>query len=195
VDAQDRRAALARLAADLERGAITHDDYTRFAERLGMPAGFDTTDTAAAGAVSIAATSQTELASWGRRAAAKLADFVFIVVALFLVLPVSTSTADGAAAPLGATLLIAWLVYLLLYPWFMVALWGQTPGKMALGIKVVRGSDEGGVGWLRALGRYASEFALGLFSIPLLLSYLWPLWDSRKETLHDKMAGTIVTRV
>ena len=192
MDAQDRRAALARLAADLERGAITPDEYTRFAERLGMPAGFDTAD---AGAVSTAATSQTELASWGRRAAAKLADFGFIVVSLFLALAVSTSTADGAAAPLGAVLLVAWLLYFFLYPWFTVALWGQTPGKMALGVKVVRGSDEGRVGWLRALGRYASEFALGLFSIPLLLSYLWPLWDSRKATLHDKMAGTIVTRV
>jgi len=86
------------------------------------------------------------------------------------------------------------VLYLLFYPWFTVALWGQTPGKMAVGIKVVRGSDEGRVGWGRALGRYLSEFALGLFSLPLLLSYLWPLWDSRNETLHDKMAGTIVTR-
>ena len=192
MDAQTRRAELARLAADLERGAITPDEYTRFAERLGMPAGFDMTE---AEAVSTAATSQTELASWGRRAAAKLVDLVVVFAALIFAIAVSASVADGAAAPLGAVLLVAWLLYIFLYPWFTVALFGQTPGKMAVGIKVVRGSDEGRVGWLRALGRYLSEFALGLFSIPLLLSYLWPLWDSRKETLHDKMAGTIVTRV
>jgi uncharacterized RDD family membrane protein YckC len=148
-----------------------------------------------AGAASTAATSQMALASWGRRAAAKLVDFVVVFAALMFALAVSASTADGAAAPLGATLVVAWLLYLFLYPWFTIALWGQTPGKMALGVKVVRGSDEGRVGWGRALGRYLSELALGLFSLPLFLSYLWPLWDSRNETLHDKMASTIVTRV
>jgi uncharacterized RDD family membrane protein YckC len=192
VDAQARRAALARLAADLERGAITPGEYTRFAEQLGMPTGLDTSD---AGAVSTTAASQTELASWGRRAAAKLVDLVIVFGALIFAIAVSAAVVDSAAAPLGVAVAIAWVLYLFLYPWFTVALWGQTPGKMALGIKVVRGSDEGRVGWGRALGRYLSEFALGLFSLPLLLSYLWPLWDSRKETLHDKMAGTIVTRV
>ncbi len=192
MDAQARRADLARLAADLERGAITPGEYTRFAEQLGMPTGFDTPD---AGAVSTSVTSPTELASWGRRAAARLVDLVVVFAALIFAIVVSASSADGAAAPFGAAVIVAWLLYLFLYPWFTVALWGQTPGKMAVGIKVVRGSDEGRVGWSRALGRYLSEFALGVFSLPLLLSFLWPLWDSRNETLHDKMAGTIVTRV
>jgi hypothetical protein len=154
VDAQTRRAELARLAADLERGAITPDEYTRFAERLGMPAGLDA---AYAGALSTAATSQTALASWGRRAAAKLVDLVVVVAALIFAAVVSASFADGAAAPLGVAVVIAWLLYLFLYPWFTVALGGQTPGKMAVGIKVVRGSDEGRVGWGRALGRIVTR--------------------------------------
>ena len=34
----------------------------------------------------------------------------------------------------------------------------------------------------------------GLLSIPRLLDYLWPAWDKRSQTLHDKVAGTIVIR-
>jgi uncharacterized RDD family membrane protein YckC len=30
--------------------------------------------------------------------------------------------------------------------------------------------------------------------LPLLLAYLWPIWDRRNQTLYDKMAGTIVVR-
>jgi uncharacterized RDD family membrane protein YckC len=35
---------------------------------------------------------------------------------------------------------------------------------------------------------------LSIVTIPILLSYLWPLWDTRNQTLHDKMANTIVVR-
>jgi uncharacterized RDD family membrane protein YckC len=35
---------------------------------------------------------------------------------------------------------------------------------------------------------------LSFCSLPLLISYLWPLWDSRNQTLHDKMASTIVVK-
>ncbi|MFI5035495.1 MAG: RDD family protein [Acidimicrobiales bacterium] len=33
-----------------------------------------------------------------------------------------------------------------------------------------------------------------LFFIPLLVDLLWPAWDKRNQTLHDKIAGTLVLR-
>ena len=33
------------------------------------------------------------------------------------------------------------------------------------------------------------------FLLPLVLAYLWPLWDKRNQTLDDKMVNTIVVRV
>jgi len=33
-----------------------------------------------------------------------------------------------------------------------------------------------------------------LLELPLLLSYLWAAWDGRRQTLYDKVAGTVVTR-
>jgi uncharacterized RDD family membrane protein YckC len=33
-----------------------------------------------------------------------------------------------------------------------------------------------------------------LFIVPLLLDLLWPIWDKRNQTLHDKIANTVVLR-
>ena len=71
---------------------------------------------------------------------------------------------------------------------------GTELGKMALGIRVVRNEDADRVSYPRALGRASSVWVLGIFSLPLLLAYLWPLWDRRNQTLYDKMASTIVVR-
>ena len=88
-----------------------------------------------------------------------------------------------------------WFLGPSLYAWLMVGAWGQTLGKMAVGVKVVQSSDAGRVSYLRSLGRAASTWLLGVLFLPILLAYLWPLWDRRNQTLYDKMAGTIVVRV
>jgi len=65
---------------------------------------------------------------------------------------------------------------------------GRTPGKMLLGLKVY--STEGkkisfGIAFLRAVGTIIS-------SIPLNLGFIWAAFDGRKQTWHDKIAGTVV---
>jgi uncharacterized RDD family membrane protein YckC len=66
-----------------------------------------------------------------------------------------------------------------------------TPGKMAIGAKVVDGKtgESATVGQL--IGRY---FAYFLSIIPLLLGCFWIAFDPRKQGLHDKLAGTVVVR-
>jgi uncharacterized RDD family membrane protein YckC len=139
-----------------------------------------------------------QLASWGRRAAALLVDGV-VVSAVFVgsvLLAVATEDAETGEVPVAVGLLVifAFLAFPLLYWWLMVGRWGQTLGKMALGEKVVRAEDAGPVGYARAFGRMATQSLLGLFVVPLFIAYLWPLWDRRKQTLYDKMVGTIVVR-
>ncbi|HYZ18217.1 MAG TPA: RDD family protein [Gaiellaceae bacterium] len=41
-----------------------------------------------------------------------------------------------------------------------------------------------------ATGRYLITIAFGILHIPLILDYLWPLWDSQNQTLHDKIPLT-----
>jgi uncharacterized RDD family membrane protein YckC len=71
---------------------------------------------------------------------------------------------------------------------------GQTIGKRAMGIRVVR-EDGLPLSFVTALVREA----LGR-QVPALLSsglyvpvdYLWPLWDARHQALHDKVGRTFV---
>lgn len=72
---------------------------------------------------------------------------------------------------------------------------GQTVGNMAVHTRVVDSRTGGSISYGKALGRWASEFLLViLFFIPWILDILWPLWDRENQTLHDKMAGTVVLR-
>jgi hypothetical protein len=49
-------------------------------------------------------------------------------------------------------------------------------------------SDETGrsIGFGRAFGRYAITAVFGFLFIPVILDYLWPLWDKKNQTLHDR---------
>jgi uncharacterized RDD family membrane protein YckC len=44
-----------------------------------------------------------------------------------------------------------------------------------------------------ALGRYLLQSILT--TVTLYLNVLWPLWDTKNQTLHDKVCSTVVIRV
>ena len=85
----------------------------------------------------------------------------------------------------GAVLSISYAV-------FFIGYCGQTPGKMALRIKVIR-TDGSPVNY----GRAALREVLGKFisSILLGIGYLMVAFDSRKQGLHDKIADTFVIKL
>jgi uncharacterized RDD family membrane protein YckC len=78
---------------------------------------------------------------------------------------------------------------------------GQTPGKQIARIRVVRESGEPltyGYSLLRELAvKQLLIGSVGAFflSIPVLLDYLWPLWDDQNRALHDMVAQTRVVEV
>lgn len=68
---------------------------------------------------------------------------------------------------------------------------GQTPGKMLLGLRVVRPTGEAmtfGIAFLRWVGYLFSGLFFGL-------GFLWIAFDGRKQGWHDKLAATLVVRV
>jgi uncharacterized RDD family membrane protein YckC len=139
-----------------------------------------------------------EYASWGRRAVAYLLDALVVVGIIFVV--ALAIALVGSAVGDNAAFLVVSVVLIIGLPVFYFVYYvgnerGQTYGRRALGIQV-RSSDTGGpVGYGRAFGRYAITFLFGIFTFPLIIDYLWPLWDSRNQTLHDKAASTIVVRL
>lgn len=84
-----------------------------------------------------------------------------------------------------------------LYISIMLSLRGQTVGNMAVGTRVVDSQTGSAITGGKAVGRAAAQLLFQVFSfllIPILLDYLWPLWDRENQTLHDKMAGTVVLK-
>jgi uncharacterized RDD family membrane protein YckC len=68
---------------------------------------------------------------------------------------------------------------------------GATPGKMALGVRIVDATDGGRPDAAQFIGRYAASF---LSLLVLGLGYFWIAFDARKQGWHDKLAGTVVVR-
>lgn len=65
-----------------------------------------------------------------------------------------------------------------------------TLGKQALRIKVVS-TDKQRISFMNALGRYFGKI---LSTVILLIGFLMMLWDDKKQTLHDRLAGTLVIK-
>jgi uncharacterized RDD family membrane protein YckC len=70
---------------------------------------------------------------------------------------------------------------------------GQTPGKMVMKLQVRDEATGGAVGYGKAALRYIVGAVLfALCFIPGVVDMLFPLWDPKRQTLHDKAANTLV---
>ena len=85
-------------------------------------------------------------------------------------------------------------------------MWKQaTPGKLVVGLRVRMRDRPGPMPIGTVLLRWAGQFGVGIVGlVPVLgfltfiytlLDYLWPLWDDKKQAIHDKIAKTNVVRV
>jgi len=66
-----------------------------------------------------------------------------------------------------------------------------TPGKMAIGAKIVDEKTGGKPSTGQLIGRYLGYY---VSILPLMLGIIWVGIDSRKQGFHDKLAGTLVVR-
>ena len=123
---------------------------------------------------------------WGRFVASLLDSIILSIIGWILgfilsFLPFWFGTAISIGYAIGS------IVY---YPGFWV--WkGATPGKTMMGVKIVK-ADGSPIGIGRAIARYFSYF---ISIITLGAGYLMIAWDSKKQGLHDKIAGTYVVEV
>jgi len=78
-----------------------------------------------------------------------------------------------------------------IYYTIAISRWGQTLGALALSLKVVHPDGSlvsPGRAFVRWIGALVSSVVFGL-------GYLWMIWDKRKQTWHDKFAGSVVVKV
>ena len=128
----------------------------------------------------VPAAAAVEYAGFWLRFGARIIDSILLLILQFI-LAVTGLTLGGPST----------VIILFVYFWLFTGLKGQTPGKMAVGIKVVdaRANVPGlGPAGIREIpGKIIST----LF---LFLGFFWVIWDSNKQGWHDKLAGTFVVK-
>jgi uncharacterized RDD family membrane protein YckC len=140
-----------------------------------------------------------QLASWLRRGAALLLDAAILGLVVAATMLAAGVPADELRERLegGETALFVaiFLVPEAIYQTAMIGSRNQTLGKMAVGIAVLDAESRSPIGYGRAFTRWISTAALrALFTIPTIVDHLWPLRDKRNQTLHDKVARSVVVR-
>ncbi|MGW7025404.1 RDD family protein [Streptomyces decoyicus] len=105
------------------------------------------------------------------------------------------SSASSSATPVFALILItlAGLVTLgaALFVCAKEGKTGQTPGKKAMNIRLVKETTGQPIGFGMAFVRKLCHAVDG----PLCgLGYWWPLWDEKSQTFADKIVGTVVVK-
>ncbi len=106
---------------------------------------------------------------------------------------VSTDTYSGSVNAFGIVVILLGLLIAIGIQawnrWVRQGRTGQSLGKQALGITLVRMGDGRPVGALMAFVRDLCHFFDGILCY---IGYLWPLWDARRQTFADKIVSTVV---
>lgn len=114
-------------------------------------------------------------------------SFTFQVVGM--VAGGSNSIVGSIVKSLGSLIVF---VIQIVYATYFIGSRGQTPGKMIMKIKVVKIDTNEVPGYTKAflreaVGKFVSSLVFGL-------GYFWAIWDPKKQTWHDKIAGTVVVK-
>jgi len=137
-------------------------------------------------------------AAWSRRVIASLLDGALGSGVAFLALGAPALTLPFLGAALGYNgsqytgvttwTNSGWAVGTVLAAVVMQAYLGATPGKLVMGLTVVRIADARPIGLLRTVMRYV----LHIFDAILLIGFLLPLWTTERQTIADRLASTVV---
>lgn len=103
---------------------------------------------------------------------------------------ISAASSDSVGLAMVGLSMLLNLTLAATYDTFFHGRMGATPGKMALGLRVVSASGER-ISYARALGRYFAEILSGMI---LGLGYLMAAFDDQKRALHDRICDTRVIR-
>lgn len=133
-------------------------------------------------------------APFSLRCGALLIDYILIICIVTLSTLIArlmghgARSAGGTAETLG---IVSALVLAILNFVFLAAVWGQTLGKWATGIRIER-IDGRELSFGRALLRHLVGYPLSLLTLGI--GFLIAGLNSEGRTLHDFIAGTVVVR-
>ncbi len=142
-------------------------------------------------------------APWLRRVVAAILDALLLTGATWVLvrnddvappslslpgLPFAVAAGSSQAADAPWWWHSPWLVLVVVVMLGLQADTGWTPGKVVVGIRVLREADLRPAGFLRTLARVPVHLVDSL----LMIGYLRPLWERKNRTFADSALGTVV---
>lgn len=133
-------------------------------------------------------------AGFWKRYAAYFIDYILLTVVtlplsmIINVMGVSSGSEGVQVALTLVVMLLSMVISIGYYAGFHASRGGATLGKMAVGIKVVRGNGER-ISFLRAFCRYLATIVSSLI---LMIGFIMAAFTERKQALHDMMCDTLV---
>ena len=124
------------------------------------------------------------------------ASIIDTVLALLILLPVTTLIYgrqywESPALIKGpADFVLNWLLPAVAVVLFWIYR-QATPGKIAIGARIVDAKTGGRPSTGQLIGRYLAYY-VSIFG--LMIGFIWVAFDPRKQGWHDKLAGTVVVR-
>ena len=158
------------------------DQYGQYAQQYAQMVGQPTPD---------------QLGSWIARVGAALIDGLIVDIPLVIGYLIFIPSLLGGSPPGTASQLLAFVCFIAA---FALAVWnqlirqgktGQSLGKQALGLRLVRETDGQPIGFGMCFVRALAHV---LDSLACMVGYLWPLWDSKRQTFADKIMSTLVVK-
>ncbi|HZA59385.1 MAG TPA: RDD family protein [Solirubrobacterales bacterium] len=143
-------------------------------------------------------------AEWGERTGAALVDLTISLFLFFVgvVAGVIIVTLGGWAIAAGVALIVAGPAAAILYAPLMLARKGQgngqTLGKRAVNLRVVRADGQPVTFWLGVLREFVVKQLIGIVltgGLFWLVDSLWPLFDDQDHAIHDIVAETDVIKL
>lgn len=133
-------------------------------------------------------------AGFWKRYAAYFIDYILLTVVtlpLSMIINLAGAGSGNESVQVALTLvvmLLSMVISIGYYAGFHASRGGATLGKMAVGIKVVRGNGER-ISFLRAFCRYLATIVSSLI---LMIGFIMAAFTERKQALHDMMCDTLV---
>ena len=126
-------------------------------------------------------------AGWWRRVGAAVIDYMVVGVGLMF----GSAVLGGAGGSVGFAVVVFLLMFFGVAAYFIfLNMNGEaTIGKRVLGVRVQL-EDGGNLG----LGVATLRLLASPLSWLWMLGVLWPLWDQKKQSFHDKIALTVVVK-
>ena len=133
-----------------------------------------------------------QYSEWITRVGAYLIDGAPVLVGWIVLVILAVAVGNTVFTVLLYLILVAGSIAWGVYNRWILGGQGQTLGKKQLNIMLVSEQTGQPIGTLNAFLRDICHFVDGIICY---VGYLFPLWDAKRQTLADKIMGTVVIPV